>query len=334
MSTPLTLSQIALATSDRARSAAFYRDVFHLNYIFETSEFRGPSADKMQSMDRVASSTCWLMDDRDGFQLELFEFEYPLSRPLPEDHGIVDEGYNRLLIIVQSLQEVVSVAVGQGAHLLSQLERQSGLAEQHAILTDPDGIVLELIEAPALLPDQCRARIIGLGLTTLDLTTAVQDFCHGFGFQTCEDRFEHGVIWNSAGTLMGLQTLRLGDMYLVVSQYEDGRPRRSDHCLADIGVMNFAVSFSSAEIFDAYFASTLRLGMRPNTQPMRVEGKASVVYHNTLQHYSVEMLYMDSSLAGLYGFRYPSLKDRLVSKLVNWRSRWVYRRHLAHSKNH
>jgi catechol 2,3-dioxygenase-like lactoylglutathione lyase family enzyme len=329
MSSGRRVAQIALATSDRARSTAFYRDVFQLRYIFETAEFRGPEVDKVQGMERVASSTAWLMDNRDVFQLELFEFENPQSRPLPEDQHISDEGYNRVIIAVRSLQSTVDAAVACGARMLHLPEGAGTTREPHMLLEDPDGILLELVEASALVPANRSAQIVGLGLTTLDLATSVEDFCDGFGLEPCEDRFDHVALWNENGRLEHTQTLRLEDMYLVLSQYRDGRPRRSGHRLADIGVMNFAVSFPDAADFDACFARTTAMGMRPNAEPMIVDGKASVAYHNDRQGCSVEMIYMDASLRGLYGFAPPSLKDRLINKLLNWRSRRIYRKHLA-----
>jgi len=329
MSTARRIAQIALATSDRTRSTAFYRDVFGLRYVFETAEFRGPEVDRVQGMDRVASSTSWLMDNREFFQLELFEFENPPSRPLPDDHGITDEGYNRVIIAVRSLQPIGAAAVERGARMLDHPAGAGAPREPHMLLADPDGIRLELVEAPALVPSHRSAQIVGLGLTTLDLATSVEDFCEGFGLAPCEDRFDHAVFWSEGGRLEHTQTLRLEDMYLVLSQYRDGRPRRSDYRLADIGVMNFAVSFPDAADFDACYARTTALGMRPNAEPMIVDGKASVAYHNDRQGFSVEMIYMDASLRGLYGFAPPGLKDRLVNKLLNWRSRRVYRKHLA-----
>ena len=331
MSTRRRIAQIALVTSDRARSSAFYSDVFQLQYIFETSEFRGPGVDQMQGMDRVASSTSWLIDDRVGFQLEIFQFENPSSRPLPLDHCITAEGYNRLIIAVRSIDDVVDAALSRGASIQNRIDDENTEWERHLVLADPDGILIELIEAPVLLPSHRSSRIVGLGLTTLDMTTAVQDFCEGFGFHPCEDRFDPAALWQKNRTLERVQTLQLSDMCLVLSQYRDSRPRPVDYCLADIGIMNFAISFPHAEDFDNCFRKTSTMGMQPNAEPVIVDGKASVVYQNDRQGFSVEMLYMDASLRGLYGFALPSFKDKLVNKLLNWRSFWVYRRHVAES---
>lgn len=323
------IAQIALVVTDRARSTAFYRDVFGMEPVFETAEFRGPDADRVQNMDRVASSTSWLVDDREMFQLEIFEFENPPSRPLPADHGIADEGYNRVIIAVRSLEQTTNAAVAAGASLRAILGNNSDGHPPHAVLHDPDGILLELVEAPELVPGTRPARIVGLGVTSRDLATTVEDMCEGFGFSACEDRFRHEAFWHEGGRLQGVQTMRLDDMYLVVSRYRDSRPRPADHRLADIGVMNFAIGFPDAGDFDACYDRTCAMGMCSNAEPMVIPGKASVTYHNDRQGFSVEMIYLSPKLHGLYGFARPGALDRLTNKYLNWRSRRVYRRHLA-----
>jgi hypothetical protein len=64
---------------------------------------------------------------------------------------------------------------------------------------------------------------------------------------------------------------------------------------------------------------------------MVIKDKASVTYNNDRQGFSVEMIFMVKKLWGLYGFAPPSLKDRVLNKLLNWKARRVYRKHLARS---
>jgi catechol 2,3-dioxygenase-like lactoylglutathione lyase family enzyme len=68
------IGQIALVVSDQARSTEFYARVFGMDHIFGTSEFRGPELDKVHQMKNAASSTRWLIDDRELFQLEVFQY--------------------------------------------------------------------------------------------------------------------------------------------------------------------------------------------------------------------------------------------------------------------
>jgi hypothetical protein len=186
-----------------------------------------------------------------------------------------------------------------------------------------------LVEAPDLVPAERPARIVGLGITSMDLTTSVEDMCEGFGFAPCEDRFHHRYFWDQNGALERMQTLQMEDMYLVVSQYRGARPRRADHRLGDIGIMNFAICFPSAEDFDTCYERTRQLGMRSNIDPVVVAGTASITYNNDRQGFSVEMIYMARRLWGLYGFSPPGLKDRVLNKMLNWKAHRAYRKHLA-----
>ena len=77
------IGQVAVVVSDQQHSVDFYSKVFGMDHIFGTAEFRGPDLDKVQRMEKAASSTRWLIDDREMFQLEVFRFENPPSRPLP-----------------------------------------------------------------------------------------------------------------------------------------------------------------------------------------------------------------------------------------------------------
>jgi catechol 2,3-dioxygenase-like lactoylglutathione lyase family enzyme len=322
------IGQIAVVVSDQKRSTDFYANVFGMDHIFGTAEFRGPEIDRVQGMENVASHTRWLIDDRELFQLEVFQFENPESRPLPEDHSLSDEGYNRVLIAVKSLEQVSGTAVSAGGSIAALL---CGEEEHptHALLKDPDGILLELVEDPNLVPGDRPAKIIGLGITSQDLPTTVEDMRDGFGFTPCEDIFQHSIFWQEDGRLDRLQTLRLDDMFLVVSQYRDNRPRSPAYRLGDIGVMNFAICFTDAEDFDACFDKTQKMGMQSNIEPMVIKDTASVTYNNDRQGFSVEMIFMVKKLWGLYGFAPPSLKDRMLNKLLNWKAHRAYKKHIA-----
>ncbi len=325
----LRVGQIALVVTDILRSTDFYAQVFGLDPVFGTSEFRGPEAERVQGIRHVASSTHWLIDDRSPFQLELFQFEHPRSRLLHADHGITDQGYNRVIIAVKSLDITSEVATANGAKLLALLCSERSELANHALLQDPDGILLELVEDPSLVPGERPARIVGLGITSGNLQTTVEDMCEGFGFVPCGDKFQHQGFWQEGGRLQDLQTLRLADMYLVVSQYRDSRPRSGDHSLGDIGIMNFALYYPTQSAFADCYRRTVQMGMVANCEPLTVGDAASITYNNDRQGFSVEMMYMADKLWGLYGFSRPSLRDRLVNKWLNLRARLRYRQQLS-----
>ena len=54
------IGQVAVVVSDQQHSVDFYSKVFGMDHIFGTAEFRGPDLDKVQRMEKAASSTRWL----------------------------------------------------------------------------------------------------------------------------------------------------------------------------------------------------------------------------------------------------------------------------------
>jgi catechol 2,3-dioxygenase-like lactoylglutathione lyase family enzyme len=320
------IGQIAIVASDQHRSTDFYATVLGMDHIFGTRAFRDDTAEKIQGIRNIASSTRWLIDDRELFQLEIFQFEHPRSRPLRKDHDISDVGYNRVIIAVKSLEETSQKAAAAGGVVMGL---PHGDHTSHAMVADPDGVLLELVEAPELVPGTRPARIIGLGMTAIDIDTTIKDMCDGFGFTPCEDIFQHKTHWQGDGRLEQHQTLQLDDMYLLVSQYRDNRPRQADYQLCDTGIMNFAVCFPDQADFHSCYQLTQQMGMRANSEPLIIGSDASVAYNNDRQGFSIEMIYLASKLRGLYGFTPPRILDRVINKFLEWKAQRSHNKHLA-----
>jgi len=311
------IAQIAIVSSDQYRSTNFFSNAFGLDHIFGTTAFRDDVAEKIQGIKGVASATRWLIDDRAFFQLEVFEFENPQSKPLPAAHNISDIGYNRLIIAVKSLAESQRLVTAAGGTAIPQ---ESGEATGRTLFKDPDNILLELVEAPERVPGSRPACIVGLGLTTRDLAASVEGMCDGFGFSPCDDLFQHDSLWQENGQLEKSQTLQLDDMFLVISQYCDSRPRAADYSLANIGVMNFAVGFPSQEDFGSCLTHIENMGMQPNSEPLVIGNNASVTYVQDRLGYSVEMIFVSRKLWRLFGFAPPKLFDRLLNAFLEWKA--------------
>lgn len=101
------IGQLALVVSDLTQSMSFYEKVFGLDAIFGTSAFRRELPSRVQGIQDAASCAHWLIDDRQLFQLEIFCFDYPRSRPLQTNHSLTDIGDNRLIVAVRSLQDTL-----------------------------------------------------------------------------------------------------------------------------------------------------------------------------------------------------------------------------------
>lgn len=296
------ICQIALSVRDTTASLRFYQKLFGLKHVFGTLSFRGKQAERIQGLAGVASRVSWLIDDRECFQLELFEFESPVSAPLsPEDDERV--GYRRILARVDSLERFETLAQSLG---LSLETRQ---VANRRFIRDPDGILIELIEDRSLqgLPFPCK--LTGLGLVVADCARSVEAFVEGLGFQCGDDRVEPD------NDTVAHACLVKGDMWLDIRQAAAPKPWPPRYRLSDIGIMNLAVGFDSQDEFTALFEQALVAGFVANCKPAGQVGLVQCVYVNDPHGFSVEMLYCSPRLYALLGFSKPNLKARLLNHL-------------------
>ncbi|KIH83548.1 SRPBCC family protein [Pseudomonas batumici] len=296
-----TICQIALCVRDTRASLRFYQKLFGLKHVFGTLSFRGKQAERIQGLAGAASRVSWLIDDRAFFQLELFEFESPVSAPLcPEDDERV--GYRRILARVDSLERFETLARSLGVSLEPQR-----LANRRFI-RDPDGILIELIEDRSLqgLPYPCK--LTGLGLVVADCARSVAAFVEGLGFERGAPLVEQDNPGIASACLIK------GDMWLDIRQPAAPKPWPPRYRLSDIGIMNLAVGFDSQDGFTAQFERALVSGFVPNCTPVGQAGLVQCVYLNDPHGFSVEMLYCSPRLYGLVGFSEPDLKARLLNR--------------------
>jgi len=322
------IGQIAVVCSDIERTTAFYSRVFGWDEAFGTESFRGAGISEVQGMNNAAASARWLIDSRAGFQLEIFQYEHPQSRPLPDDSSVRDLGYNRMIIATRSLAGLAERLQALDSGLASAFAIDDA-DRKRALGRDPDGILLEVVESPARVPDGDDAVLLGVGVTVNDLELFNEDLVEGFGFRHTGDVFGHLEHWDLDGALEKCHTLELGDMFVVASQYRDSRPRPRDYRLGDIGIMNFALLHPSLASLKAAYLHSCGLGMRSTSVPFIVGEKAAVVYQNTREDISVEMLYVHSRLWGLFGFSRATWRDHLLDTLATWKARRAYRREPA-----
>lgn len=303
-----TVSQVALVVSDIFRARIFYAAALDLDDIFGTTAFCGKAAAAIQGLPNPSSTARWLTDDRPLFQLELFQFDAPKSRPLPADGGLLRQGYNRLLVAVRRLEHIDMALTENG--FAQRLNILDGPEYRCARLVDPDGVRIELIELPELVSGPRNTKLIGLELSCADLQTTREDFVKGFGFFDADRSWPLPDERVSDPAETAHTTLQLDDFYLRITQRADSQPRSVDYRLSDIGIMNFALGYDDQKAFEAQVSLTAALGLKPNCPPQVSPGKIGGVYNNTREGYSVEMLFCDQSQKGVWGFAEPTLEDR------------------------
>ena len=322
------VGQIAVVCTDRERTAAFYSGVFGWEHAFGTESFMGEMISEVQSMQNAAASTRWLIDSRPGFQVEIFQYACPESRPLPKDTSVSDQGYNRIIIATRSLADVRDRVTGLDPELAAAFTVDEADGKR-ALGRDPDGVLLEIFERPDWVPAADHSVMLGVGVTVNDLELFSEDLVQGFSFQPEADLFEHAQHWDLDGHLEKCQTLKLADMFVVASQYRHSRQRPDDYKLGDIGIRKFADFHPSMAAFKEAYLHTCGLGMRSNCVPQITRGKGAVVYQNTHEGFSVEMLYLDTSLWGLFGFARATWLDQVLDTIATWKARREYRKYVT-----
>lgn len=143
------LNQIALSVVDLRLTERWFREgVGLLPAGGRRWMMRGPLASRVQGLPKAASTCWWLVGSNPWAQLELFQFERPLARPLPTDFRPCDIGYTRIGLWVADFDETLIRLARLGSQPLSTVQGQAG--ERRACVRNPDGVYVEIMEADPL----------------------------------------------------------------------------------------------------------------------------------------------------------------------------------------
>ena len=310
MSTPL--CQIAMSVTDLPRTHAWYTGAFGYVPSSGTNTFKGYLTEKVQGVKGAASTCWWLMDGQDFFQIELFQFQRPQTRPLPTDWRPCDIGYSSVAILVDNLDQALERLRILGTEPLTSPQGEPGA--RRVCVRDPEGVLLELFEADPLANRSVPARP-DIGVLTLGITLSVADlaqsrafFCDVMGLEAMPDfnlhTSEHEALWDLAGASAERLVLRAGDSLVELVQYSDpvGRPQADDYRISDQGLLNLALGYRQRGDFNAAYKKCITAGIKGNWYPVDL-GAWKVVYVNDPQGFSVEMLHVQPWYDGRMGFK-------------------------------
>jgi catechol 2,3-dioxygenase-like lactoylglutathione lyase family enzyme len=141
----LRLTHVGLCVSDLARSLGFYRDL--LGFVAEHDlHVEGEPTDTLLRLRGTSLDAVYLT--RDGVRLELLHFATPASPP-PRARTMHEPGLTHLSFRVADLDETLAALRAAGERVLEETvirfpEFQAGAA----FVVDPDGQLLELVQAP------------------------------------------------------------------------------------------------------------------------------------------------------------------------------------------
>jgi catechol 2,3-dioxygenase-like lactoylglutathione lyase family enzyme/uncharacterized protein YndB with AHSA1/START domain len=295
------LNQIAFSVVDLRLTERWFRECFGLLPAGGSRiMMRGLLPSMVQGLPKAASTCWWLVGRNPWFQLELFQFENPLAKPIPADFRPCDIGYTRIGLWVADFDQTLLNLAGLGTQTLSPPLGTPGT--RRVCVRSPDGVYVEIMEddpLPAKTESErrdCAAAIRSVTMSTPNLADSVAFMSKGIGLG--ESRLvlhdpEHEALWGMAGATTKSKVFEAGDVLVEVVQYLDpaGKPWPPGYRICDQGILNIAFGARSKRDHVAVYRRAVDFGARPNCRPLHVPG-SGVVYVNDPQGFSVELLWM------------------------------------------
>jgi glyoxylase I family protein len=141
----LRLTHVGICVSDMERSLRFYRDLLGFEYEHDL-EVAGEPTDTLLRLRGVELKAVYLA--RDGVRIELLRFASPPAPP-PRERALHERGLTHLSFRVADLSATLAALRAAGERVLEETvvlfpEFQAGAA----FVTDPDGQLIELVQAP------------------------------------------------------------------------------------------------------------------------------------------------------------------------------------------
>ena len=299
------LNQVAFSVIDLRRTERWFREGLGFLPAGGSRAFmRSPLAARVQGLPGAAS-TCWWMVGRNPWvQLEFFQFEQPVARPLPLAYRPCDIGYSRIGVWVEDFDAALERLARLGTRPIAP---PIGAAPaRRACVRSPDGVYVELMEDDPLegTADTGRRdspvaiRSITISVPALERSVA---FFRGLGLEPWHGTLHtarHEAAWGLAGAQRRTRTLLAGDVLLEIAHYTDppGLPRPADYRISDQGLLNVAFGARSRADHTRIYERALAAGARPNCAPIHLP-IGGVTYVNDPDGFSVELLWLRPGFA-------------------------------------
>lgn len=310
------INQIAIIVEDGDASVRFYEQVFGLPRVGGTI-FKGKAAERVQALPDPLFVANWHTDDRPYFQLELFQYQRPGSRPFARLRQPWDIGYSRIALEVNDPASFHARCASQSLAGLSPIRDIDG--RPHFALRDPSGVLLEVGPANRPVPPRLGARFAGVALSVPSLDTALASFHRAAG---CPMRTaqvpDKGALWNEPPARKRMALLDGGTAWLEISEYSEPAPKPwpAGYRICDYGIMNIAFGFRTALEIRAAWQRMIDGGFRPHGELVNSAGQVLVGYMDDPQGFNVEMLMVRPWLDGVMGFRAKTRTDEILSRIM------------------
>lgn len=313
---PPRMNQIALSVVDRDVSREFYQSLFGVPQVGGT-HFEGKTTEKVQGLPGASSDVCWHMDDREFFQLELFQFACPAPRTFAVGRKPWDIGYSRIAVEVADVVRFHAACAQRKVDGLSPIRQLQG--KPYFVLRDPSGVLIEVGQGSRLLAAGVGARFVGVGLSVPSLEVALKSYRDAIGCPVLDaSPPDKGPLWDEPAARKRSVVVDAGTAWLEITEYADPVPAPwpDGYRISDHGILNVAFGFRAGDDIKAMYRRMVDAGFRPNTELVNSAGQVMVTYLNDPQGFNVEVLMVKPWLDGVMGFRPATAKDRVLMKVM------------------
>jgi catechol 2,3-dioxygenase-like lactoylglutathione lyase family enzyme len=308
----LPFCQIALSVSSLARTHRWYRRVFGLLPAGHFGRYGNEEMAQAQMLPETDYLIGWLSDRQDWFEFELFQFDKPQPKAMPQDWRPSDIGYTGFSMQVADFDATLHRIATIGGRLLSAPLGVPG--ERRVCVRDPDGVLIEVIEGAVMVPGspprvrpELPAAVRSVTISVLDLAAA-RDFwidclglqeIPGFALHTPD----HEAMWGLDGAKRESATLASGEFLIELVQYRHpvGRSRPAGALICDHGLMNIAFGTRSETDFYAVYQRLVAGGFRGDVEPWNF-GKGHFIYLRSNEDLCVELLHVLPGEEAALGF--------------------------------
>ena len=301
----LPLNQLAFSVIDLKTTERWWRE--GLGFLPAGGSrllFRGPVMDAIQGIRGVAT-TCWcLLGRNDWAQVEMFQYESPISKLMPLDFKPNHIGYTRCGFWVADLDQTLANLARLGTRPLTPPIGEKG--QRRVCVRNPDGVYVELMQDDPL-PHQngrgridCPVAIRSATMSTPDMQQTVAFLTSGLGMREVPLKLHddaHEVLWGLAGAACERRVFQDGSghatMLLEVVEYRAPRgvPRPLDYRICDQGMLNICFGDArSRRGVTAMRDRAVAAGARPNSRIINIP-ISGCVYVNDPLGFSYEFMW-------------------------------------------
>lgn len=316
--------QVCIVARDALRTARWYTEGLGM-LPAGRSFFFGKLTERVQAVPSPLLHAFWALDRQGFFQVEVFQYLKPRSKPRRRDWTPADWGYSTVGVHVRDFDAALARLAELGS--LPYTEPVGPAGDRRVCVPDPEGNLVELYERDPLTGLAPPLERPDLDATVRVVTVSVPDleqFCgrveRGFGLIREDVRLhepEHERLWGLEGAERHAAVLRGGGVALEVVQYERprGRPWPEGYRFCDLGYMNVAVGFRATGDFERWFARAQAEGWTPHGKPLDM-GIFRVMYVDDSDGFDIEMLRPRTWADPLTGFA-PSMPYAVGDVLVD-----------------